>query len=76
VPVQVRAVVQTAVTYARDGYTFDPLKEKKQKEALERRKAEEVRRALLFIPRIDVLRLSSHHHCIVLMRRPTAHSYR
>jgi len=32
VPVQVRVVVQMAAKYARDGYTFDPLKEKKQKE--------------------------------------------
>ena len=29
--------------YAAEGYTFDPLKERRQKEALERRKAEEVR---------------------------------
>ena len=76
VPVQVRVVVQMAAKYARDGYTFDPLKEKKQKEALERRKAEEVRRALLFVPRIYAVRFSSHCHRIVLTRRPIAHSYR
>lgn len=80
--VQVRAVVQMAVKYARDGYTFDPLKEKKQKEALERRKAEEVRRALLFIPCIDAI---SDRVCILLFADPplipiillstTAHSY-
>jgi len=62
-------MVQMAVKYARDGYTFDPLKEKKQKEALERRKAEEVRRALLFI----LQRLSYaflHRVCILPIPSP------